>query len=345
MQNSKKIIRYTLGTLVLVSFLILAFFYSKIHRANVAKDGALYLPSNASFDTLLVKCAPFLKNPADFAWVAKQKKYTQKIKGGKYVLKKGTSSNELVNLLRSGRQTPVQVTFNNQHRLESLAGKIAKQIEADSLSLVAAFKDSLFLSTHGFDLENALGMYVPNTYEFLWNSSASDFQNRMLREYKTFWNAQRREKAKNRNLKISEVIALASIVQKETAKIDERPVVAGLYLNRLQKKWALQADPTVIFALRQKNGSNFKIQRVLDKDLKIDSPYNTYKYPGVPPGPICMPDITSIEAVLNPSEHGYMFMCASTEKIGRHVFSKNLRQHLRNAKKYQNWLSNQRVMR
>ena len=188
-------------------------------------------------------------------------------------------------------------------------------------------------------------MYVPNTYEFLWNTSAEGFRNRMYREYHKFWNVRRIAKAKKQNLEVQEVIALASIVQKETAQVSERPIVAGLYLNRYHKKWALQADPTVIFALQEKYGSDFEVKRVLNKDLKIDSPYNTYKYAGIPPGPIAMPDISAIDAVLNPSKHRYMFMCASTKKIGSHVFTKSLRQHNRNAKQYQRWLSSQGVQR
>ncbi len=320
-------------------------FARKIYAENVHAEGYLYLPSGSTFENLLEEVRPFLKNTEDFAWVATQKKYTKQLKGGRYLLQKGMNSNELVNLLRSGKQAAVQVTFNNQHRLELLAGRISKQIEADSISLMRAFTDSLFLANHGFSKKNAIGMYVPNTYEFLWNTSADGFRNKMYREYHKFWNVRRIAKAKTQNLEVQEVIALASIVQKETAQVSERPIVAGLYLNRYHKKWALQADPTVIFALQEKYGTNFEVKRVLNKDLKIDSPYNTYKYTGIPPGPIAMPDISSIDAVLNPSKHRYMFMCASTKTIGSHVFTKSLRQHNRNAKQYQRWLSSQGVHR
>ena len=320
-------------------------FARKVYAENVHVEGYLYLNSETTFENLLKEVRPFLKNTENFAWVATQKKYTKQLKGGRYLLQKGMNSNELVNLLRSGKQVPVKVTFNNQHRLEFLAGRISKQIEADSISLIRAFTDSLFLAKNGFTKKNAIGMYVPNTYEFLWNTAADGFRNRMNREYHKFWNARRIAKAKTQNLEVQEVIALASIVQKETAQVSERPIVAGLYLNRYHKKWALQADPTVIFALQEKYGTNFEVKRVLNKDLKIDSPYNTYKYTGIPPGPIAMPDISAIDAVLNPSKHRYMFMCASTKRIGSHVFTKSLRQHNRNAKLYQKWLSSQGVHR
>ena len=255
------------------------------------------------------------------------------------------SSNDLINHLRSGAQIPVKLTFNNQHRLEFLAGRISEQIEADSVSLMKAFTNAVFLEKKGFSQETALCMYIPNSYEIYWNTSAEEFRNRMHKEYERFWNSHRISKAQKQNLSIEEVIVLASIVQKETANIAERPVVAGLYLNRYRKGWALQADPTVIFALQQKYGQDFKVKRVLSKDLKIASPYNTYKHKGLPPGPISMPDISSIDAILNPVNHKYYFMCASIEDLGTHAFARTLREHTRNARKYQRWLSKQGIKR
>ena len=163
--------------------LITVHFGRKVYAENVHVEGYLYLPSGSTFENLLKEVRPFLKNTEDFAWVATQKKYTKQLKGGRYLLQKGMNSNELVHLLRSGTQAPVQVTFNNQHRLELLAGRISKQIETDSISLIRAFTDSLFLAKHGFAKKNTIGMYVPNTYEFLWNTSAEGFRNRMYREY------------------------------------------------------------------------------------------------------------------------------------------------------------------
>ena len=255
------------------------------------------------------------------------------------------NNNELVNLLRSGKQTPVKLSFNNQDTFEKLAGRISQQIEADSVSLLKSFNNIDFIEKNGFNKNTAIGMYIPNTYEFFWNTSADAFRKKMLIEYKTFWNSSRLEKAKKQHLSPNEVITLASIVQKETAVVKERPIVAGLYLNRLHNKWPLQADPTIIFAIKKKLGEDTIIKRVLKKDLEIVSPYNTYKNIGLPPGPITMPDITSIESVLNAKNHDYFYMCASVTKIGEHEFAKSLSQHNRNAVKYQNWLNKQGVNR
>jgi UPF0755 protein len=318
--------------------------YSKIFASNVKQKSTIYIPSGCNFEQLEKILSPKLQSISNFTWVAKLKKY-RKIKGGQYTLSQGMNTNELVNLLRSGKQIPVKLTFNNQHRLEDLAGRISKQIEADSISLLNAFEEVSFLKENGFTLTTALGMYIPNSYQCYWNTSAEKFRAKMLREYNRFWTVKRKELAKKQQLTPQQVISLAAIVQKETATVSERPVVAGLYLNRYHSKWPLQADPTVIFALKEKYGQDFIVKRVLNKDLSINSAYNTYKHLGIPPGPIAMPDISSINAVLNPSKHSYYYMCASIHKIGTHAFAKTLKQHNKNAKKYQIWLSKQGVNR
>lgn len=320
-------------------------FYQKVMKKNVLKESVVFIPTDCSTEQLANLLTPILKSTQDFIWVAEKKKYLNNIKAGKYQLRKDMNSNELVNLLRSGKQTAIRLTFNNQHNLKSLAGRIGQQIEADSIALLEAFTNPAFLKQHNFNTATALGMYIPNSYEVYWNTSATQFRAKMLKEYKRFWNKTRLSKAKDQKLTPKQVIALASIVQKETAHIKERPVVAGLYLNRFHHNWPLQADPTVIFALKAKNGQDFEVKRVLNKDLKIESPYNTYKYKGIPPGPIAMPDISSINAVLNPTKHNYYYMCASVENLGTHAFASTLRQHNKNAVKYQKWLSNQGVNR
>ncbi|NLP56661.1 endolytic transglycosylase MltG [Lutibacter sp. B1] len=319
--------------------------YSKIYKPNTTKNGFLYIPTNADFNEVLSLVSPFLKNENSFNWVAKKKNYPNTIKPGKYKISKGINNNTLVNLLRSGKQTIVKLSFNNQDTFEKLAGRIAEQIEADSISLLNSFTDSSFIQQNGFTKNNALGMYIPNTYEFYWNTSAEVFRNKMLNEYTKFWNPTRLEKAKKLNLSEDEVIILASIVQKETSTVSERPLVAKLYLNRLKDNWPLQADPTIIFALKKELGNNTVIKRVLTKDLEINSPYNTYKNIGLPPGPIAMPDISSIDAVLNPENHNYYYMCASVTNIGKHEFARTLAQHNRNAAKYQQWINKQGVNR
>lgn len=251
----------------------------------------------------------------------------------------------MVNLLRNGRQTPVNVIFNNQHSLEKLAGRISLQIEADSIFILNSMLEKSFLIQHEFSEKTALGMYVPNSYEFYWNTSADQFRDRMLKEYIVFWTEKRTQQANDLNLNKTQIIALASVVQKETAKVSERPIVAGLYLNRIKSDWALQADPTIIYALKEKHGQDFIVKRVLLKDLEIDSPYNTYIHKGVPPSLIAMPDISSIDAVLFSNKHNYYYMCASVDNIGYHEFANSLKQHNKNAKKYQRWISEKGINR
>ncbi|NOR28305.1 MAG: endolytic transglycosylase MltG [Lutibacter sp.] len=336
----------------LISFLVLIIggfltynFYSKIYKPNTTKEGFLYIPTTSNFDDIENLIRPFLKRVKPFTWVANKKNYPNTIKPGKYHITKGLNNNELVNLLRSGKQTTVKLSFNNQDTFEKLAGRIAEQIEPDSITILNTLNNNSFISEVGFTINTALSMYIPNTYEFYWNTSAESFRTKMLNEYNKFWNASRLEKAKKLNLSKTEVITLASIVQKETAAVSERPMVAKLYLNRLNDKWPLQADPTIIFALKKEFGNNLVIKRVLTKDLEINSPYNTYKNNGLPPGPIAMPDISSIDAVLNPALHNYYYMCASITSIGKHEFAKTLSQHNKNATKYQKWLSKQGVNR
>ena len=226
-----------------------------------------------------------------------------------------------------------------------MAGRIANQIEADSLSLLEAFIDPSFLEKNSLNRVSVLQIFIPNTYEYYWNTSGVKFRDRMLTNYKKFWTSNRLAKAEALKMSASEVITLASIVQKETTKREERPIVAGLYLNRLKRGWALQADPTIVYALKQLKGQDYSVYLLLRTDLDINSPYNTYKNRGLPPTLIGMPDISSIDAVLNPKRHDYMYMCASVDNFGYHEFAKSLAQHNRNAARYQRWLSRQRIFR
>lgn len=342
---NKKTILISSAILLLIVAFIAKSYYSKIYDSNVKESSVVYIPTGTTIYDLETILSPLVKDIDDFIWVANKKKYAHRIKSGRFELSKGLNNNDLLDLLRSGKQSPIQLSFNNQHLLENLAGRISEQIEADSIALLTAFTDKKFLEENNFNIETALAMYIPNSYEVYWNTSAEGFRNKMLREYKSYWNANRLKKAKAQNLTPIEAISLAAIVQKETATISERPTVAGLYLNRLHNNWPLQSDPTIIFALKQKNGQDFEVKRVLTKDLQIESPYNTYKLKGVPPGPIAMPDISSIEAVLSPKKHKYFYMCASVENFGSHAFARSLAQHNRNARKYQSWLSKQGVNR
>jgi UPF0755 protein len=305
----------------------------------------VFIPTGATFKMVQEELSPLLKDMNTFVTVAQRKGYSSNIKAGHFIIKKGSNNNEIINSIRSGN-IPVTIKFNNQERLEDLAGHLAKQIELDSASLLDAMLDVDFLKVSGFTQDTALGMYIANSYEVYWNTSPKAFCQKMLKEYNAFWNTSRVAKAKAISLSKDQVMALAAIVQKETAMIQERPMVAGLYLNRLKKGMLLQADPTVIFA-KKKTENNFKqvIKRVLFKDLKIASPYNTYRYSGVPPGPITMPDVSAIDGVLNYKKHGFYFMVADVENFGYHKFAKTLSAHNRNKKQYVNWINKQGVKR
>lgn len=305
----------------------------------------IFVSSEKSYEEVRNQLQPLLKNIESFDKVAQKKAYMANVKPGKYAIKKGMNNNDIVNSLRS-KNIPIKISFNNQETLANLAGRVAEQIEADSTSLMQKMTEEQFLSQNGFNIENALNMFIPNTYEFYWNSSSDTFRDRMLTEYNRFWNEQRIDKASKLGLTPHKVMNLAAIVQKETARVDERPRVAGVYLNRLRVGMLLQADPTVIFAIKKQTGDFDRvIKRVLFKDLEIDSPYNTYKYPGIPPGPIAMPDISSIEAVLNPENHDYFYFVADVSNPGYHLFAKSLTQHNRNRQQYINWINKQGVNR
>jgi UPF0755 protein len=345
MKNKKRTLRFMLIVFILCAAAIGFNLYSKIYSANVTQDSEIFIASNSDFDAVVIALHSIVANKNSFKWVATKKKYPNLIKAGKYLLKKGMNNNDLVNLLRSGNQTAVTLSFNNQDSLEKLAGRIATQIEPDSVTILKALTDQNFLKNNNFTLQSALGMYIPNSYQVYWNTPAENFRDRMLTEYTKFWSSDKRKKAAQQNLTPKEVSVLASIVQKETQTITERPKVARLYLNRLRNNWPLQADPTIIYAIKEKNGQDFVVKRVLYADLTIRSTYNTYRNKGLPPGPIGMPDISTINAVLHPDSHQFFYMCADTQNFGQHVFAKSLRQHNRNAAVYQKWLSNQGIRR
>ncbi|WP_405327984.1 endolytic transglycosylase MltG [Leeuwenhoekiella sp. LLG6367-2.1] len=345
-------IKRIIAATAIIGLIIAGFFaytiYGKFLTPNTAfnnEEAHVYIPTNASYQDVQEELEPLLKDKTSFDEVAQRKGYIGNIKAGHFIIKKGSNNNDIVNAIRSGN-IPIKISFNNQERLEDLAGRIAQQLEADSTSLMKAFKDTQFLETNGFTEETALSMYLPNTYEFYWNTDAVGYRDKMLTEYKRFWTEDRLAKAEKQNLTPAEVYTLASIVQKETAKNDERPRVAGVYLNRLHNNWTLDADPTVIYAVKKEsNDFDRVIKRVLYKDLETDSPYNTYKYAGLPPGPIFMPDLSAINAVLNPESHEYYFFVANVSKPGYHLFAKTIGQHNANRKQYIDWINNQGINR
>ena len=280
-----------------------------------------------------------VRNIKAFDWVAEKKNYRNFIHSGHYEFEGDMSNNDLINLLRSGIQTPVNVIFNNIRSLEKLSGTIAGQIEADSSEIINLLLDENYILQFGFTHETVLGVFIPNTYEFYWNTSASGFMERMVNEYRRFWNKERKNMAEARNLTLNQISVLASIVDAETVKETEKPGIAGVYLNRLKRGIRLQADPTILFAI-----GDFSRNRVLKADLLVDSPYNTYRYAGLPPGPISVPSVSGIDAVLNAEDHSFLYFCARADMSGYHHFSKSLREHNRYAQKYRQALNKLKIM-
>jgi len=311
-----------------------------VFKENAKIDYVLIIPENASFRQVTdsLKINDVLGNYKAFHWVSKKKSYPETVKPGRYHIKKGMNTNQVVNILRSGLQEPVDVTFNNVIFNEDLAGKVSKYIQADSVSILNLFKDEEKIKDYGFTPENFRAMFIPNTYEFYWTTSADEFADRMKKEYEKFWTDERRQKADSIGLTPPEVITLASIVQAETNKSDELPRVAGLYINRLKRGIPLQADPTVKYAM-----GDFSLRRILNSHLEIDSPYNTYKNAGLPPGPINFPERNAIEAVLNYEHHNYIYMAAKEDFSGYHNFAATLAQHNRNAEKYRAALNERKI--
>lgn len=305
--------------------------YRYIYDANIYTPGSIIIPLDATYEQVVdsLKKHQIISNYKAFHWVAERKKYAESIKPGKYLLDKGLTTNEIVNMLRSGNQVPVMVTFNNLRFMEELAGTVSKYIEPDSLELIQKLTDPLVHQKYGFNQNTFHCMFMPNSYEFYWTATADQFLERMWMEYNRFWTEERTSKAQALGLTREEVITVASIVQEESNKRDEKPVIAGLYLNRIKRGIPLQADPTVKFAL-----GNFRIKRVLHSHLAVDSPYNTYLNPGLPPGPINFVELGSVEAVLNAAKTPYIYMCAREDFSGYHNFATTLAEHINNARKY-----------
>ena len=301
----------------------------------------LYIKSETTFNQFVEQVDPFLLNIDDFSVLAKRKKYT--VRPGKYRINKGMSNNDIINSLRSNNIT-VNVIYNNVSDLNDLAGNISNQIEADSISFLNSFKTDFFIEK-GFDEKNILSMYIPNSYNFFWNTSAEKFNQRMFEEYTKFWQKNNRvEKANKIGLSKIEVMILASIVYEESKQNIDLRKIAGVYINRLNDNWKLGADPTVKFAAYQLDEyKNTVIRRVLNKHLKIDSPYNTYKYSGLPPGIISMPSIQAIDAVLNSEKHNYYFFAADPSNPGYHSFARTLSEHKRNARKFHKYLNSKGI--
>lgn len=324
------------------------FAYRLLYRTNVSLEGKkstiFYIHTGDTYEdvTRSLYEQNLIRDHSSFEWLAQKKNLKNNIHPGKYRILARMSNSELINLLRAGLQEPVVIPFQSIRTKEQLVSRVCRRIEADSTELGELLDDNDFMQRHyGLNKETALTLFIPKNYEFKWNTSSQQFLDRMADEYRKFWTDERKAKAKAIGLSQSEVSILASIVQSEQWKYnDEKEVVAGLYMNRLKDNMPLQSDPTLIYAI-----GDFTITRVLNEDKKIDSPYNTYKHTGLPPGPICLPEESSIDAVLNYQKHDYYYMCAKEDFSGRHYFSKNYEQHCVYARMYQDALDKKNIRR
>ena len=317
-------------------------FYLALYKPSVVKNGVIYIRENDTFEQVsaTLEKEGYLANPKTFAITAQFKKYNSAVRPGAYKIIQNWNNTQLVNTLRSGAQTPVNVTFNNIRQKESLAGRLGKSLMADSLAFLSMLNNDSLIAAYGFTRETFPALFIPNSYQFYWTTTPLKFAERMKQEYDKFWNESRKAKAARLGFTPVQVATLASIVQEESNKNDEKPTIAGVYINRLRNKWPLQADPTIKFAL-----GDFTIKRILNEQLTTDSPYNTYKNIGLPPGPINFPEISSLEAVLNAPPHNYFYFCAKEDFSGYHNFATSLSQHNANARKYQAELNRRKIFK
>ena len=307
----------------------------------VLQEKELYVSRHIDYEALIDSLKPNIKHHFAFDVYAERLNLKESFKKGHYVVKDGMNVIEIVRMLKLGLQTPVNVTMNNVKIPAQLAGKLAVQLEADSVELVNVLTDKALAKKMGFESPLTMfSIFLPNTYEFYWTVKPEEFVERMYKEYKNFWNGARDEKRKRTGLNRVEVATLASIVYEETRKVDEMPRVAGVYMNRLRTGMPLQADPTIKYAMQ-----NFGLRRILKSYLKYESPYNTYINKGLPPSPICMPSIQAIDAVLNFEKHDYLYFCARPTFDGYHNFAKSYSQHLANARAYQAELNKRKIMK
>ncbi|MBD1362505.1 endolytic transglycosylase MltG [Mucilaginibacter sp. ZT4R22] len=333
--------------LVVIIILSLAgtgvFYYLRYFGPNVSdKQEYLYIRTGSDFHDVykIIIDKGIVKDTTTFMWAAHNMNYVNRVKSGKYRLKSGMSNRSLINMLKSGNQEPVKLAIHNIRLKEQFAGFLAKKLEPDSVAMLRLLDSAAFVEKYGFTTENVYTMFLPNSYEFYWNTTPEKFFERMYANYQKFWTPERKAKAAAINLTQQQVSILAAVVDAEALHDDDMPAVAGLYLNRLKKGMKLETDPTVIFAV-----GDFTIKRVLRKDLMKDSPYNTYMYAGLPPGPIMMPSINAINSVLDYQHNDYLYMCAKEDFSGYHNFANNEAQHQINARKFQQALNQRHIYR
>ncbi|MEE4114704.1 MAG: endolytic transglycosylase MltG [Marinilabiliaceae bacterium] len=300
----------------------------------------IVIPRDSEYEDVkdILSSVNLMVNEKSFDLLSKRKKYPGNIKPGRYIISDEMSYNDILNLLRAGNQTPVKLTFNNIRTLADLASRISVQLAIDSTGILSFLENEKNYSADGFTRATIMAVFLPDTYEMYWTATAEDIYARMLKEFNDFWNSDRLSKARAIGLSPVEVSTLASIVDDEVLMEDEKPKIAGVYLNRLKINMPLQACPTIKFAL-----NDFTIRRVLNEHLTVDSPYNTYMYRGLPPGPVQCATKSGINAVLNAEDHDFLYFVARYDFSGYHHFSQTLSEHNAYARKYQSELNSRRI--
>jgi UPF0755 protein len=336
-KKTNSLLLWIIGILLLLIVSAGTYAYSLIFKPfSLPETVYVYIDEQKNYEEVISQLQEKAGLPSEkiFRLLADRMNYPNKMKTGRYAISNGITMPDAIRLLRSGNQTPVDITFNNIRTREILAGRISQQLMMDSVTLLNALNDSTIAEKYGFSRDTFIAMFIPNTYEVYWDTGIENLLERMKNEYEAFWNETRRKNAANIGLTPLEVSTLAAIVEEETSYADEYPIVAGLYLNRLNKGMRLEADPTVKFAV-----GDISLRRILYKHLEVESPYNTYKIGGLPPGPIRIPSIRAIDATLSPQQHNYLFMCAKEDLSGRHNFAVTHAEHARNAVRYQRALN------
>ena len=303
----------------------------------------LYIHTGSSFADVYrtIRQEKLVRDTTAFMWAAHNMNYVNgRVKPGKYKLTEGMNNRHFINMLKAGNQEPVTLNFHNLRLKSQFAKSVSMQLEPDSASVSRLLDSAAFVQKHGFTTDNVYTMFLPNSYQLYWNTTPEKFFERMYTEYNKFWTPARKQQATALNLTPVQVSILASIVDAEALHDDEMPTIAGLYLNRLKRGIKLEADPTVIYAT-----GDFTIKRVLNKYLSNPSPYNTYQHTGLPPGPIMMPSVNAVKAVLNYKKHDYIYMCAKEDFSGYHNFATNNADHLANARRFQQALNERGIKR
>lgn len=335
---------FLIFTLLITVVLCIAWLgYGAILKPNTSFEGAdveVLIPEKSTVEEVvfLLQHSKVIEDEQSFLLVARLKKFHMPSKGGRYMIKSGWSNNDIINTLRIGSEVPVRLTLNNIRTPEALSARVADQLALDSADMMECFNDYDFIYSLGFDFETIIAIFIPNTYEVYWTTDAESLFKRMKREYDAFWNETRMAQSKAIGYTPVEVMTIASIVDEETLNAFEKPIMAGVYINRLKRGIPMQACPTLKFAL-----NDFSIKRILNVHKEVDSPYNTYKKKGLPPGPIRVPATGTIDAVLNYTHHKYLYFCAKDDFSGKHAFSKTLREHNAYARRYHKALNKQRI--